>query len=47
MSRKYSNQIGQASSTENKLLYEILRQLDQLTKVTSAALTTTTTTTIP
>lgn len=41
-----NRQIGQASSTENMLLHEILKKLDQLVKVT-AALTTTTTTTAP
>lgn len=39
-----SKQIGQ--SAEYNILYEILRKLDQLVKVTSS-LTTTTTTTLP
>lgn len=34
-------------SNEANLLYEILKKLDQLVKVTAACCTTTTTTTIP
>lgn len=40
-----SQQIGQ--STEAKLLYEILKQLEQLTKVIGSSITTSTTTTTP
>jgi len=39
-----SRQIGTASSTENKLLQQILKQLERLTQVVS---TTSNTTTIP
>lgn len=52
MSRRTNKQIGW--SVESKLLYDILRQLEQLTKVTAAGIvftttssTTTTTTTAP
>jgi len=41
-----NRRIGQPSSTESKLLHEILKAIEKLTQVT-AALTTTTTTTAP
>lgn len=40
-----SKQVGK--SPEYYILYEILKKLDQLIKVTSSGITTTTTTTIP